>query len=132
MEVDLRATLSLDSGQHTDLEAFLGQRLLEAGEWASPRHGDGIAHLRVVRSEPSSVHICGQLFMIDQSQRAFWLELERDGDGPGVRWTLCFDALTASPRRERNALDTCERADELSWRVTLTGRAQAQGGGLVI
>lgn len=122
MEVDLRSLFSLDSGETDALESFICQRLFQANIWESVRTSDGIPHLRIVEYAPERVRICGRIFTIDQALHSFWLDIEPTGRG-GVSWALYFDVVAASPRHERNAIDTFDQPEKINWRVTLTGKA---------
>lgn len=132
MEVDLRGVFSLDPGQTDALDAFISGRLFEASVWDSPRTSDGIEHVRLVEYRPDRVRVCGRIFQIDQSLHSFWLDLEREGSGIGVTWSLYFDVVANSPRRRRNAIDTYDHANEIDWRVALAGNAEVRDGALVV
>lgn len=123
MDVDLRSVFSVEPGETDELDAFISRRLFEAGVWSSPRTSDGLEHLRVLEWERERVSLCGRIYEIDQTLRSFWLDVERAPSGLGVTWRLAFDMVCDSPRRERNALDTRQHADELDWRVVLSGEA---------
>jgi hypothetical protein len=107
------------------LEIFIGERLCEAGIWESPRTSDGFHLLREIERTPNHTRLCGQIWeIVHQTLHTFWLDVERRDD---VRWTLYFDTVTSSPRRDRNLAYVLERPEDVEWRVTLTG-AIAPGG----
>lgn len=131
MHLDLRSLFSLEPG-HTDaLDSFIGDRLVEAGVWESPRTSDGIVSLRVVECEPNCLCVCGRIHEIDQTLHSFWLDLTCEASGSRVNWAVYFDPIASSPRRERNAIDTVDRAEDLDWRVALAGLADVRDGALV-
>lgn len=121
MEVDLRGVFSNEREAIDGLDLFISHRLFEAGVWKSPRTSDGITRVRVVESEPERMSICGRIYSIDQELHSFWLDLERDALGDFVSWALFFDVVADSPRRARDAIDCYDHANEIDWRVTLTG-----------
>jgi hypothetical protein len=49
-----------------------------------------------------------------------------------MTWSLYFDAVASSPRRERSAVDSSNDAKELSWRVALSGEVELREGRLVL
>src|SRR5262245_46888963 len=115
---DLRDLFSRQPPHTEALEEFVGERLSEAGVWASPRTSDGISHVRIVELEPDAVGVCGWIYVIDdQSCHGFRLNLARQPTETLFTWSLYFDVIADSPRRERSALDTHDHADEIAWRV---------------
>ena len=128
MELDLRTAFSLQPGQTDALDSFIGHRLFEAGVWESPRTSDGIPHLRIVERAPRSVRACGQVYEIDQSLRSFWLDLRRETTENDVAWSLHFDVVGSSPAEQRNAIDVCDQAEKIDWRVILTGLGDIRDG----
>jgi hypothetical protein len=86
--------------------------------------------LRVVEYLPERIRVCGRIFEIDQTLHSFWLDMRRGT--AGVTWELHFDVVAASPRRERNAIDTFDDPQEIEWRITLSGAGEVQHGTLVV
>lgn len=129
-DLDLR-TLSLEADHTGQVEAFIADRLVAAGVWASARTSDGIAHLRVVERSQEISRVCGHIYTIDQDLHSFWLDLVRDTDPLQLRWALYFDLIEPSPRRQRNAILVHDRGDELDWKVALSGTAVVRDGVLV-
>jgi hypothetical protein len=131
VHLDLRSVFSLELG-HTDvLDSFISNRLFEAGVWESPPTSDGIVSLRVVTCEANCLSVCGRIFEIDQTLHSFWLDLTCEGSANGVSWAVYFDPIAGSQRCERNAIDTYDRAEDLIWRVALSGLADVRDGALV-
>jgi hypothetical protein len=126
VEMDVGSLFSLESGELDALESFISERLFDANVWESPRTSDGIEQLRIVEREPERLRVCGRIFAIDQTLHCFWLDIERS-DG-GVTWALYFEAITESPRRERNAIATIVRHQDIVWQVALSGHAQVRDG----
>jgi hypothetical protein len=109
------------------LESFISQCLHEAGVWASPCVSDGVSSYRVIERGPHRTRICGRIWEIDQTQRSFCVEVERqDGNPRGAIWKLFFDIddTQMSPRRARLAVDVIDDPTHVQWRVALTGRAE--------
>jgi hypothetical protein len=110
---------ALSAWLRDDLERFLGERLAEAGVWATPRESEGVRDVRIVVDGPWRARMVGEIWTIDQVVHVFWLDLEADG-ADRVAWRLFYDVLT-SPRRARNALHIVERPEDARWRVELSG-----------
>jgi len=103
-----------------ELDAFIGERLADAGVWRSARVSDGISALRTLEKNQSRARFCGQIWHIDQTLHTFWLDIESSNDH--IDWTLYFDPIEDSPRNARNLVHSLSRPDEVDWRVTLSGR----------
>jgi len=103
------------------LEAFVA---MLAG-LADPRfNSDGIPLARLVEHQPDRVRIAGNVWDITPMRHAFWLELERRyGE---VRWSFRFDAVpgSRSPRRLDTVAEAIDHADQVEWRVLVTGSAR--------
>jgi len=113
------------------LDRFVSCCLTDGGVWDDLRTSDGVVSARVVERSAERVQMCGRIYEIDdQSLHGFWLELDRSGDG--VTWRLHFDVVASSLRRARNAIDSCDRAEDTEWRVSLTGHAEIRDGALVV
>ncbi len=127
MELDLRTIFPLSEPDETDaLDAFISERLCEAGVWGSPRRSDGIKRVRVVEFEPACVRVCGWIYEVDQTLHSFWLDLQREGSGTSVAWALYFNVIASTPRQTRDAIDLYDRAEQLEWQVALVGCAEVQ------
>jgi hypothetical protein len=112
------------------LEWFIGTCLFEAGVWESPRTSDGIVAIeRVGEQGPEALRARGQIWEIDQSLHAFWLEIERAGDR--FAWRLYYDVIASSERRAWDALSSHERAEDIEWRAAIAGEATIEGDALV-
>ena len=114
MALDLRTIFPLSEPDETDaLDAFISERLCEAGVWSSPRRSDGIQRVRVLEFESACVRVCGWIYEIDQTSHSFWLDLQREASGTSVSWALYFNAIASTPRGTRNAIDLHDRAEQL-------------------
>jgi hypothetical protein len=105
------------------VESFLAQRLNESDVWSSPRHSDGVSSLRVVESTSSRLRVCGWIWTIDQTEHAFWLELDRAENKPGVHLTLFYDLELDGRSRSRalRVLDALQHPVNATWREMRTG-----------
>jgi hypothetical protein len=103
-----------------ELDAFIGERLADAGVWRPARVSDGISALRTVEQSQSRARFCGQIRDIDETLHTFWLDIESSNDD--TNWTLYFDPIEDSPRRARNLVNALSHPDEVDWRGTLSGR----------
>lgn len=130
MQHDLSRQFLDDPAGLAALDTFIGQRLTDAEVWASPRESDGIRRIRQIERCPDRLRLCGWLFTIDQREHAFWVEIERSGDGDEVRWKLYFEALEPSPRRARNVIDVHDRPEAIPWDVMLAGDGELREGSL--
>ncbi len=106
------------------LERFIARALVDAGVWASTRTSDGITKLRVVERAPTHLRVCGKLYKVDQTKRAFWVDIERsDCVERGMTWSLFFDVdrTPMSGRRACDAVDWIKAASDVEWNVSLSG-----------
>jgi hypothetical protein len=116
------------------LEGFLGQCLHRTGVWRSPRVSDGIVACRVVVADARRLRACGRLWEIDQTQHAFWLDLEDDPLEPDcMRWTLHYDIVRSSRRSHAtvgsiDAIEQVDRPEQIEWRITSSGVAHVEDG----
>ena len=132
MDADLRTLFVLEPPDTGALASFVSHRLFEAGIWESPRSSDGIEQVRVVECQPARLSVCTRIFHIDQTLHWFWLDLARANPGTKISWTLHFDFVHGPSRRDRDAIHLCHRADDITWRVSLTGEGEIRDGKLVV
>jgi len=129
VSVDLRTVFELEVRPDAyKLETFISDRLFEAGAWGADNCPDGIVHIRVLETEPDRLRLCGRLVEINGKLHPFWLELE---SGIAVTWSLYFDVVATTPRRARDAIDVFDRASDIEWQVSLSGKAELRDGALV-
>jgi hypothetical protein len=116
------------------LDLFVGQCLTSAGVWTHPRTSDGIPSIdRVFDRGPDGIGVCARIYEIDdQSLHTFWLEIKRDAAAGQILWSLYFDVIEASKRRAQNAVQNHDRAEDINWRATLSGKAIVEEGVLTI
>jgi hypothetical protein len=62
----------------------------------------------------------------------FWLDLVLANSGTKIGWTLHFDFVSGSSRRDRDAIYLSHRADDVTWRVVLTGDGKIRDGKVVV
>jgi hypothetical protein len=130
MQHDLTQLFLNDPAGLAALDTFIGQQLTDGEVWASPRVSDGIRRMRQIERGPERLQLCGWLFTIDQREHAFWVEIERNGDGDEVYWNLYFEAREPSPRRARNVIDLHDRPEAIAWDVMLAGDGELRHGSL--
>lgn len=129
--VDLAASFPVEGGRTDALDAFVSACLCDAGVWATPRESDGIPTVdRVLERGPARLRVCARIYTIDQTLHPFWLEVERDPSGERATWILYLDVVERSERQAQRALATCDRPEDLAWRVILAGEAAPLGGSL--
>lgn len=129
----LRAVTALTDLLATDRDAvddFVSRRLEGAGIWEG-RASDGVDVCRVVEHGPARVQVCGRIYHIDQTLFGFWLVVDHLAAIPdGFSWGLSFDAETdhLTPRRARNLAYVLTSAEEVAWRVKLSGHGTFRDG----
>jgi hypothetical protein len=100
------------------LEAFVAKCLTDAGVWLRARESDGIPSARVVETSTQRLQICGRVYTIDQVEHGFSLDIRLGSD---MRWQLYFDIASANAARGLSQIEALRSADELEWRVLLSG-----------
>ena len=100
------------------LEDFVAARLAAGGVWESPRVSDGMVYLRVIHAAPSSVLVCGRIYEIDQSLRAFIFEAKLEG--AHVRWRIGYDRNAP----KRMPIEVCEHFEPSEWKFVLEGTSK--------
>lgn len=132
LRIHLPQLFSLDPLRTDALDRFVSTCLASGGVWDHPRQSDGISNIdRVFERGPEGIGVCARIYEIDdQSLHTFWLEIRRDVKG--ITWSLHFDVVETSARRAYNAVHDHDRADDIEWRVRLTGDANIVDGVLVV
>lgn len=130
MAADLLALISVELGRTDALDWFIGSCLCEGGIWKHPRTSDGISAVRVLEHGADNLRVAGQIWEINQSLHAFWLEIARDTTLGRFAWVLYFDVTSA--RRALHAHVDNENAEDVDWSAKLTGQAMVQDDELVL
>lgn len=128
MDQDLTSLFLDDRAGRDALEAFLGRTL--ASKQVSEKLGtsDGIGRLRVLERGPGALRLAGWIYTLDRGECAFWVEIEREGQGDLFHWKLYLGAIETSPRRARHVIDLYDRPEDTDWEVRRTGHGRIRDG----
>ncbi|HEY1811137.1 MAG TPA: hypothetical protein VGG74_02215 [Kofleriaceae bacterium] len=116
------------------LERFIGRCLSEAGIWDYRECSDGIGDFgRVFEHAHDNLRLWGRIWELSkQTLHAFWLDVKREGQGDQFAWFLYFDVAEGSAKRQQQALDSHDDAEEIDWRAKIAGEATVEDGRLAI